>query len=265
MHRARILGSNFALFVPLVIIAFFFAVSEGAVPGLDLINLSVFFVSIFLYIPSFLQDDRTSALTDLRKEGISDYYVFSRDLTGNRIGSKETWAGEGTSNYRISFYEMEHGQKNGEEVLKTMKSTARIIWLRPVTWLVFGVVFFVLNFVSYKTIIPVLDVMAIGSPEVYVFREFIFYLPCILAALCPILSFVFVLIRDSILYKCAVRLATEIEAEASAIVDPGKTWYYNFCPNCGTRSTGTVKTCVNCSTSLVIREGDKNLNSIRLL
>ena len=268
MHRARILGRNFGLFIPMVLVAFFIAVSQGYVPGLNLVNLSVFFVSIFLYIPSFLQNDRTSALTDLRKEGISDYFVFSRKLLGNRIGSNETWASpsdQKTHNYRISFNDMEHGQKNGEEVLKTMKSTARIIWIRPITWFVFTVACFVLNFVSFKTIIPVLNVMTVGNPVAYYFREFVFYLPCALAAACPILSFIFVIIRDKILYKCAFELATEIEKEASDKVEPGKTWYHNICPNCGTKSTDSVKNCVNCGTSLVIREGGGNLNSIRFM
>ena len=265
MRLARHLGPNFILFIPLVIIGFFMAVGEGAVPGLDLINLSVFFVSIFLYIPSFLQDDRTSALTDLRKEGISDYYVFSSKFDGNKTGGEDAWAGIDTKSYRIAFYGTEQGLKNGKEVLKTMKSTARIIWLRPVTWSVFAVVIFVLNFVSYNTIIPVLDIKAVGNPDVYLLRQFVFYLPCILVFLCPILSFIFVKIRDEILYKCALRLAAEIEAEAAANVGTGKTWYHNICPNCGTRSTGTVKNCVNCGTSLVIREGDGNLNSIRFM
>ena len=138
-----------------VTVQFFKALTEGDIPGLNLINLTVFVVGGFLFIASFKHSKRTSALIDLRSNGTSKSYVYSDSYTCERIGSKETWAGKNDKSYRIAFYGMEQGNKNCAEVLNTMKRTPRIIWIRPGTWLFIFIAIFFANFFFYECIIPI--------------------------------------------------------------------------------------------------------------
>jgi hypothetical protein len=85
-----------------------------------------------------------------------------------------------------------------------------------------------------------------------VLREIVFYLPCILAFACPVLSFIFVTVRDNILYECAVDLANEIEADLIAKAGSPMKCYRNVCPNCGATSTSSLKQCNICGTSLEV-------------
>ena len=252
------------------IIATFKAIACGDVPGLNLINLTIFAVAAFLFPLSFKHSKRTSALVDLRESGKSKSYIYSDIFTCERIGSKDTWAGKNSKGYRITFYGKDQGDKNCQEVLQTMKRTAKIIWMRPGTWLVFYIAIFLLNFLFYESIIPFFENMIMTDFAFKFFDELIFYLPSILALGCPILSFVFVKVRDNILYECAVRLASEIKTEEKLAEtenfiknEIGKKWFHTFCPNCGTKATASLKTCISCGSSLEVMEGDTNLSSIR--
>ena len=87
------------------------------------------------------------------------------------------------------------------------------------------------------------------SDEAFRFLDkFFFYLPCALAFICPILSFIFVMARDRILYKCAVRLAAEIDEEESSDARSGRK--VAICPNCGANSSAYLKHCNSCGCSL---------------
>ena len=253
-----------------VTVQFFKALTEGDIPGLNLINLTVFVVGGFLFIASFKHSQRTSALIDLRSNGTSKSYIYSDSYTCERIGSKETWAGKNDKSYRIAFYGMEQGKKNCAEVLNTMKRTARIVWIRPGTWLFIFIAIFFANFFFYECIIPIFENMIMSDFAFMFFDELTFYLPCVIALGCPILSIVFVKVRDKILYECAVRIASEIKTEEKIVEtetfiknEIGKKWYHNICPNCGARATASLKHCVSCGSSLEVMEGDRNLNSIR--
>lgn len=253
-----------------VTVQFFKALTEGDIPGLNLINLTVFVVGAFLFIASFKHSKRTSALIDLRSNGTSKSYVYSDSYTCERIGSKETWAGKNDKSYRIAFYGMEQGNKNCAEVLNTMKRTPRIIWIRPGTWLFIFIAIFFVNFFFYECIIPIFENMIMSDFAFMFFDELTFYLPCVIALGCPILSLVFVKVRDKILHECAVRIASEIKTEEKIVEtetfiknEIGKKWYHNICPNCGARATASLKHCVSCGSSLEVMEGDKNLYSIR--
>lgn len=252
------------------IISAFAAIARGDVPGLNLINLAVFFVAGILFSMSFKHSKRTSALIDLRETGSSKSYIYSDTYSCERMGSKDTWAGKNSKAYRITFYGGEQGKKNCNEVLQTMKRTPRIVWLRPGTWLVIYIFIFCLNFFFYECIIPFFENMIMSDFAFKFFDEFIFYLPSSLALGCPILSSVFVRVRDNMLYECAVRLASEIKTEEKLVEtenfiknEIGKKWYHVFCPNCGAKATASLKTCTCCGSSLEVMEGDKNLSSIR--
>ena len=67
---------------------FLSALTDGDIPGLNLINLIIFIVAGFLFIPSFMQADRTIALVDLRESGSSSSFVTSDTYTGERKGSQ---------------------------------------------------------------------------------------------------------------------------------------------------------------------------------
>ena len=252
------------------IIALFKAIACGDIPGLNLLNLAIFTVAGFLFGLSFKHSERTSALIDLRRYGYSKSYIYSDIFTCEKTGSKDTWAGKNSKSYWITFYGKEQGDKNCAEVFKTMKRTPRIVWMRPGTWLVISISLFVVNFFFYESIIPFFENMIMTDFAFKFFDELIFYLPSILALGCPILSFIFVKVRDNILYECAVRLAAEIKTEEKLAEtenfiknEIGKKWFHTYCPNCGTKATASLKTCVSCGSSLEVMEGDTNLSSIR--
>lgn len=236
--------------IPITVFFIYYAAYSGAIPGLDVINTTIYFATGFLFIPSFLQAARTTALTDIRKSGISDYYVFSNRFNRNREGNEDTWAGLYDKTYRISFYGLEQGLKNGQDVLKTMKTTPRIIWIRPGTWSVFALALLVFNIVIFA---------CLGDAE----HGFFFYLPSLLALACPVLSFVFVRIRDNILYDCATRIVAERKKEMAENVESGTKWYHNICPKCGAKYAASILHCISCGSSLEVIEGDRSLNSIR--
>ena len=261
--RFRFLGKSIIL-IPFCIYGLYLSIYNGDIPGLNVINITVFFLAAFLFIPSLLQTDRTMALTDLLRHGTSDLYILSRKFEGNRSGSNYTWAGTNTKSYRIEFGGTEQGLKNGEEVIKTMKSTPRIIWIRPGTWSVIYVAIFLLNFFFYVNVMPFFKNLDTHSTEYIVIEYIIFYLPSLLALICPVLSIIFVKVRDNILYECAVRLSNEILADLNTKNIPGK-WYHNVCPECGTKCSSSIKTCTSCGSPLEVKEECSNLYSARYM
>lgn len=229
-----------------IIMMIYCAISNGTVPGMDLTNAAIFLAGGLLFIPSIMQSIRTDALKDLRKTGTSEYFVCSKEDTEEKTGNNNTWAGIDNKNYRIAFYGTEQGLENGQAVLKTMKSTARIIWVRPGTWFVIYVALLIANFFFYDNVIQFFT--GLSEDAFRFFDKFIFYLPCALAFICPILSFIFVKVRDNILYKCAVRLAAEIDEEESDDAKSGMKVI--VCPNCGAKSSSYLKECSRCGCSL---------------
>ena len=90
------------------------------------------------------------------------------------------------------------------------------------------------------------------------FDEFIFYLPSVLALACPILSIIFVKIRDKVLYQCAYRICSNMDAEEERSATQtfiesqlSKKWYYKICPNCGAPVKGLGDlTCSYCGSNV---------------
>ena len=229
-----------------IITMIYCAIANRTVPGMNLTNAAIFVAGGLLFIPSMMQSIRTDALKELRKTGTSEFYVCSRKYSEYRTGNNNTWAGKNDKNYRIAFYGTEQGVENGQAVLKAMKETPRIVWMRPGTWLVIFLVILFANFFFYDNVSCFFTGL---NDEAFRFLDkFFFYLPCALAFICPILSFIFVMARDRILYKCAVRLAAEIDEEESSDARSGRK--VAICPNCGAKSSAFLTHCSSCGCSL---------------
>lgn len=256
----KLLGQMWIL-VPCTIYVIAYGICNREFPGLDPINATVYLLGGILLIPSYIQAPRMYALSEIRRYGASEMPVFSKDFTYKRDGSKFTWAGIDEKSYRIAFSASEQGTKNGQEVLKVIKSKPRIIWLQPGVWLAIYTAILVLNIFLDNAVSSLFAGMGTGT-GITVLRGIVFYTPCVLALACPVLSFIFVIVRDNILYECAVNLAKEIEANLIANAGSPMKCYRNVCPKCGVVSTASLKHCNNCGTSLEVLDSTMGLGTL---
>ena len=256
----KLLGQMWIL-VPCTIYVIAYGICNREFPGLDPINATVYLLGGILLIPSYIQAPRMYALSEIRRYGASEMPVFSKNFTYKRDGSKFTWAGIDEKSYRIAFSASEQGTKNGQEVLKVIKSKPRIIWLQPGVWLAIYTAILVLNIFLDNAVSSLFAGMGTGT-GITVLRGIVFYTPCVLALACPVLSFIFVIVRDNILYECAVNLAKEIEANLIANAGSPMKCYRNVCPKCGVVSTASLKHCNNCGTSLEVLDSTMGLGTL---
>ena len=256
----KLLGQMWIL-VPCTIYVIAYGICNREFPGLDPINATVYLLGGILLIPSYIQAPRTYALSEIRRYGASEMPVFSKNFTYKRDGSNFTWAGIDEKSYRIAFSASEQGTKNGQEVLKVIKSKPRIIWLQPGVWLAIYTAILVLNIFLDNAVSSLFAGMGTGT-GITVLRGIVFYTPCVLALACPVLSFIFVIVRDNILYECAVNLAKEIEADLIANAGSPMKCYRNVCPKCGVVSTASLKHCNNCGTSLEVLDSAMGLGTL---
>ncbi len=256
----KLLGQMWIL-VPCTIYVIAYGICNREFPGLDPINATVYLLGGILLIPSYIQAPRTYALSEIRRYGASEMPVFSKNYTYKRDGSNFTWAGIDEKSYRIAFSASEQGTKNGQEVLKVIKSKPRIIWLQPGVWLAIYTAILVLNIFLDNAVSSLFAGMGTGT-GITVLRGIVFYTPCVLALACPVLSFIFVIVRDNILYECAVNLAKEIEADLIANAGSPMKCYRNVCPKCGVVSTASLKHCNNCGTSLEVLDSTTGLGTL---
>ena len=256
----KLLGQMWIL-VPCTIYVIAYGICNREFPGLDPINATVYLLGGILLIPSYIQAPRMYALSEIRRYGASEMPVFSKNFTYKRDGSKFTWAGIDEKSYRIAFSASEQGTKNGQEVLKVIKSKPRIIWLQPGVWLAIYTAILVLNIFLDNAVSSLFAGMGAGT-GITLLRGIVFYTPCVLALACPVLSFIFVIVRDNILYECAVNLAKEIEADLIANAGSPMKCYRNVCPKCGVVSTASLKHCNNCGTSLEVLDSTMGLGTL---
>ena len=256
----KLLGQMWIL-VPCTIYVIAYGICNREFPGLDPINATVYLLGGILLIPSYIQAPRTYALSEIRRYGASEMPVFSKIFTYKRDGSNFTWAGIDEKSYRIAFSASEQGTKNGQEVLKVIKSKPGIIWLQPGVWLAIYTAILVLNIFLDNAVSSLFAGMGAGT-GITVLRGIVFYTPCVLALACPVLSFIFVIVRDNILYECAVNLAKEIEADLIANAGSPMKCYRNVCPKCGVVSTASLKHCNNCGTSLEVLDSTTGLGTL---
>ena len=256
----KLLGQMWIL-VPCTIYVIAYGICNREFPGLDPINATVYLLGGILLIPSYIQAPRTYALSEIRRYGASEMPVFSKNYTYKRDGSNFTWAGIDEKSYRIAFSASEQGTKNGQEVLKVIKSKPGIIWLQPGVWLAIYTAILALNIFLDNAVSSLFAGMGTGT-GITVLRGIVFYTPCVLALACPVLSFIFVIVRDNILYECAVNLAKEIEADLIANAGSPMKCYRNVCPKCGVVSTASLKHCNNCGTSLEVLDSTMGLGTL---
>ena len=256
----KLLGQMWIL-VPCTIYVIAYGICNREFPGLDPINATVYLLGGILLIPSYIQAPRMYALSEIRRYGASEMPVFSKKYTYKRDGSNFTWAGIDEKSYRIAFSASEQGTKNGQEVLKVIKSKPRIIWLQPGVWLAIYTAILVLNIFLDNAVSSLFAGMGAGT-GITLLRGIVFYTPCVLALACPVLSFIFVIVRDNILYECAVNLAKEIEADLIANAGSPMKCYRNVCPKCGVVSTASLKHCNNCGTSLEVLDSTTGLGTL---
>ena len=236
---------------------------KRAVTGYNIITSIIFFVALLLFVPGFVDRKRFSALRRLKKkksDSFSGTVWRIREYSDTRVGDDTTWYGKKEKDYCISFYDKEYGSKNASAVRATMARTSRIIWVSTETWMILAGICAVLNLFLYELVVPLFrrSNMAIKARDF--FEVLFFILPSVLALLFAVLNYVYIRIKDKLLYECAVRAVNDNKAEEQKQriernIDRNlsKKWYYNNCPNCGAEVSYSLKSCSHCGTSLEVK------------
>ena len=242
------------------IITFLMKVAHNEIPGLNLINLAMFLVSSVFLIKSISEYHRTKALAFFKEYGPGKNltYVWKGDSVSKIETDSKSWYGYNKC-YFIAFYDMEFGDENAEKAYETMKSTPKIIWVRPFVWLVLSIVCLISTFFFYESVIPYFE-HAIMTDFAFAFVDhLVFYFPAILCLLFAVGSFVLTKVKDNFLYECAVRVvkdnkaaAEKLEKENAISAKLSNKWYYNICPNCGAYPSQVLKHCDHCGASLEV-------------
>ena len=253
-----------------VVLCFFIVrVAEGNFPGLDLINLGMFAFSILLFVLGLKQYKRTSALYKLNGQPVSEkeFQVWHADYQNYgpaSISDKVSWFGKYEKKYRIAFYDRDFGYENIRKVRELMQRTPWIVWMNSFVWLVIGIICTISNFFFYESVIPVFENMIMTDEAFAFIDDFVFYLPAGLTLLCALSCFVLVKVRDSLLYKCAVRIVEDnnaayekMKTENFIAARLSTKWYYNNCPNCGADAKTGMRFCNHCGTSLEVKDISK--------
>jgi len=237
---------------------FFSSLGQGAIPGLNYVNLIIFIVSgVFLFV-ALKEYDRTSKIREIKRNG--PYKTFGHIWKGG-MASKEksdskSWYGYGKS-FDISLFDEDFGDANAQKVYELVKRTPKIIWMNSFYWLIFALISLFVNIFYYEMVIPFFE-NAIMTDFAFNFFDYLtFYFPSVVCLLCSVSCFVFVKIKDNLLYKCAVRIVDDnnavmkrINTEVSINNKLSRKWYYNVCPNCGAKPSPVLKNCNHCGTSL---------------
>ena len=252
---------NWGLIIIIMIVYGIIQIAQGAVSGLDLINLGIFCFSGLLFYLALKEYKRTAALNGFMRlfRPVYSGKIWRGRKPYDRNGDKYTWVGKYEKNYYISFTDKEFGSENARKVKETMTRTPRIIWMNSFVWLVIGVISFFTTFWFYERVIPYFE-QATMTDEAFAFMDdFIFYLPSAVTLLCSIACLIFVHVKDNLLYKCAARIVEENKAEEERLRTQeyiasqlSKKWYYNVCPNCGSAASDDVRACTHCGTSLEV-------------
>lgn len=250
-----------AFFLFALIIYGLIQIAEGAVPGLNLINLGIFCLSGLFYYLGLKDFMRTAALN-----GFKRWFrpVYSGKIWRGRRpfdwnGDKYAWVAKYEKNFYVSFTDNEFGAENARKVKETMNRTPGIIWMNSFVWVVIGAISMFNTFWFYEMVIPYFE-QATMTDEAFAFMDdFIFYLPSFVTLLCSMACYAFMLIKDNLLYKCAVRIVADNKAEEERLRTQefissrlSQKWYYNVCPNCGSAASPDIMSCDHCGTSLEV-------------
>lgn len=199
-------------FIILAVTLYIFAhIQKGTIPGINLISLSLYVITGFSFIPSFKSHKRVKELEKVRKKDVvrSKSGVRSEFISPERRGTKETWVGKYDKNFSISFREERFGDKNLLRVKDFMKT-------RPVTFLLWPKVFLIVAIIWFLMQTPVsLFVRELLIPKPMPVKEIehiiniVSYIQAGIAFVFPVLSTVFVKVREKLLYKCAEEIVDE--------------------------------------------------------
>ena len=197
---------------------FFSHIQRETIPGINLITFGIYVATGFAFIPSIKAHKRVNELERIKLKFVvsSTRIIGSEFISPVRRGTKETWVGKEDRNFRISFIEEGFGDKNLKRVKEFMRTKPIVFMLWPRVFLVIAILWcfsapFIVTGVRNYLIWKPISVKRIDE-----IAKYVSYIPAVLSFLCPILSGVFVNIREKLLYKCAVQIVDENEKELAA-------------------------------------------------
>ncbi len=267
------------IFVVIVAVAYFaYAVAIGNVPGMNLINLGMFAVSVLFYFLALKAFGRQEGIYHLHQTSIfpklqvwkADYKNYAPAGT---VSDKVSWAEKSGSKYRIAFYDRDFGEENIRKVNELIKRTPKIIWMSSVVWLIVGIFFACATPVFYEFLIPYFETREMTDEAFAFVDELIFYLPAGITLLSALSCYILMVVRDNLLHKCALRIVEDnnaaferMKTEEFIVSTLSSKWYYNNCPNCGAAAENDMLYCNHCGTSLEVEDKDKaNISAVHLI
>lgn len=222
----------------------------------SLVTLPVFIVCSVLLFFGLKESKRTVSIRRLLKNGPTRTpgHVWSRKQKNKDVTDGKSFYGA-RKTYDINLFDPDFGDANSQKVYDMVIMTPGIIWIKPAKLLGGAVISFIVNIFFGPMVIYALEdsvIMNLGF-----IRLLLFFLPSIVCLILSAYSLIVVKIKDDLLYKCAVRIVEDNNANKKHADTVNKTayaasptWYYNICPNCGTKATERDKVCSRCDSSL---------------
>ncbi len=255
-----------------IVIYIFYKIGSGEVPGVDFVVLGMFIASTVFFVLSFKEYERTSLISDIKKN--KGERLFGQLWKGyappkSKNGNNRSWAFSDGS-YRIALFDPDYGDENLKKVRELIQRTPKIVWMSSFVWLIIGIVCLFSTFFFYELVIPTFENMVMTDEAFALVDNLVFYTPGSIALISSIACFVFVKIRDNLLYKCAVRIVEDNIAMGERMKTKegiaeilSKKWYYNYCPNCGAPASPALRSCTSCGSSLEVHGfSDGNTSSV---
>ena len=233
---------------------------ENAIPGLNFVNLAIYIVSTILFAYTLVTSwGRTACVSRLFRYpsyAVSGYIRNYKDLPVTKDSYERTWVSTDKKAYQICLND---DNRNGEIIQETLKSTPRIIWMNSFIWLIPGITGLLATFLFYETVIPFFENADMPDWTFKFVDELVFYAPSLLSLISALACFGLNVLRDNLLYRCAVRIVNECPAEKRIEKTAQKIgaiqaekWYYDNCPNCGAVASTKVISCAYCGSPLEV-------------
>ncbi|MBR2548377.1 MAG: hypothetical protein IKE92_00005, partial [Clostridiales bacterium] len=113
---------NWGLVIILLIVYGIIKIAQGAVSGLDLINLGIFCLSGLFFYLALKEYKRTAALNGFKRlfRPVYSGKIWKGRKPYDRNGDRYTWVGKYEKNYYVSFTDNEFGPENARKVKETM-------------------------------------------------------------------------------------------------------------------------------------------------
>ena len=237
---------------------FFSLIGGGEILGLLIIISPFLIVCGVLLFFGLRESDRTSSINTLLKNGPS--------RTPGRVWSKKQKHKDKTDGksfygarktYDINLNDPDFGDANSQKVYDMVIMTPGIIWIKPSKLLFGAIISFLSNLFFYELVIPIFENLTMTDQAFRFIDILVLLFPSIACLTFSAYSLIVVKIKDNLLYKCAVRIVEDnnaiknrLKTEDQIACILSKAWYYNNCPNCGTKATEREKVCSRCGSSL---------------